>query len=170
MGRGSPDGGQDRARRLPRDIIVRLADFRPHYEALLLALEQTGLEQFQTAARLRRPAELNQHVYPIERSFELLCNYVSELNELGLRETGIEPGDDRRTNLRLLAREKVISGEQERKLWAALSARNELAHEYPDVRAAGIYQAARDLVAEAPVYMRDYVAWMRRLGFGDQSS
>lgn len=155
------------ARVLPREIAVRLADFRPHYEALITALEQTTREQFQAAARLRGPTELNRHVYPIERSFEILCNYVAELNELGLREAGIEPGADRRTNLRLLAREKVISGERSRKLWAVLSARNELAHEYPDVRAAGIYHAARDLVSEAPVYMRDYVAWMRQIGFGE---
>lgn len=62
----------------------------------------------------------------------------------------------------------MISGERSRRLWGALSARNELVHEYPDVRAPGIYQAAQDLVAEAPVYMRDYVAWMRRIGFGEE--
>lgn len=154
------------ARALPREIAVRLAGFRPHYEALIAALEQTTPEQFQAAARLRGPAELNRHVYPIERGFEIVCNYVAELNEFGLRAAGIEPGDDRRTSLRLLAREKVISGARSRKLWAALSARNELAHEYPDVRAAGVYQAARDLVTEAPAYLRDYVAWMRLIGFG----
>ena len=156
------------ARELPRDIAVRLADFRPHYEALISALEQTTLEEFSRAARLREPAELNRHVYPIERGFEILCNYVAELNELGLREAGIDPGGDRPTNLRLLAREQVIPGERSRRLWAALSARNELAHEYPDVRAAGIYQAARELVADAPAYLRDYVAWMRRIGFGEE--
>lgn len=154
-------------RRLPREIALRLADLRPHYEALIAALEHTTSEDFQAAARSRRPGDLNQHVYPIERSFEILCNYVAELNELGLREAGLEPGD-RRTNLRLLAREKVISAQRSRRLWAALSARNELAHAYPDVRAAVTYDAARDLVAEAPPYVRDYVAWMRRVGFGPE--
>jgi uncharacterized protein YutE (UPF0331/DUF86 family) len=156
----------DRPKRLPREIAVRLKDFRPHYEALSVALLETTAEQFVAAANKRTPDELNRRVYPIERSFEILCNYVAELNELGLEAAGVTAGATRRANLRLLARDGVISLALERTLAAVLSARNDLAHEYPDVRATGIYGATEDLAAAAPDYAAAYVAWMRRLGFG----
>ncbi|MGH3093903.1 MAG: HepT-like ribonuclease domain-containing protein, partial [Gaiellaceae bacterium] len=84
---------------------------------------------------------------------------------LGLDEAGFAPGD-RPANLRLLVREKVISAARARKWRGILEARNELQHAYPDVRAAGVYEAASALVDDLPAYLRDYVAWMRRLGFG----
>ena len=167
MGRGKHRRGESQpaGRRLPRKIKIRLADVRRHYEALGLALEQTSLEEFRDAARLSDPAWIVRSVYPIERGFEILCNYATELNELGLSEAGMAPGD-RRKNLRLLESEGVIGSGRRRKLQAALDARNELQHEYPDVRAAGIYQAAQDLFVELPGYLADYVAWLRLLGFG----
>jgi uncharacterized protein YutE (UPF0331/DUF86 family) len=73
---------------------------------------------------------------------------------------------DRPTNLRLLEREKVLGSERVRRWRAILGTRNELQHEYPDVRAAGVYQAAVDLSDDFPAYIRAYVRWMRRLGFG----
>jgi hypothetical protein len=166
MGRGRPSGrSQPSARRLPRKIKVRLADVRRHYEALALALERTSLDDFASASDLADPELLVRSVYPIERGFEILSNYVAELNELALEEAGNEPGD-RPTNLRLLERNGVISSGRRRRLRAALDARNELQQEYPDVRAAGVYQDARGLVEELPGYLGDYVAWLRRLGFG----
>jgi len=160
----------ERSKKLPREIAVRLKDFRPHYEALTVALQQTTAEEFLAAANERTPDELNKRVYPIERSFEILCNYIAELNELGLQVAGVTPGATRRANLRLLAKESVISVALERTLAAVLSARNDLAHEYPDVRATGIYGAAEDLTVAAPEYAAAHVAWMRRLGFaGDVS-
>lgn len=150
---------------LPRPIALRIADVHRHYAALALALEQTSKDQFVEAARLSEGRELLQHVYPLERAFEILCNYVAELNELGLAEAGITPVD-RLTNLRLLDREGIISGQRAKRLRSVMGARNDLQHEYPDVRAAGTYQAAGDLLTELPGYLRAYVTWMRRLGFG----
>lgn len=168
MGGGNPSGGaRPNDPRLPRKIKVRLADLRRHYEALLLVLERTSLDEFVSAADLADPELLVRSVYPIERGFEILCNYVAELNELVLKEAGIEPGD-RPTSLRLVEREGVISSSRRRKLGAAFDARNRLQHEYPDVLAAGVYQAACDLVADLPGYAADYVAWLRRLGFGGE--
>lgn len=151
--------------RLPRPIALRVADIHRHYTALALILEQTSKDQFVEAARLSDARELLQHVYPLERAFEILCNYVAELNELGLTEAGITPGD-RSANLRLLDREGIISGQRAKRLRSVIEARNDLQHEYPDVRAAGIYEAAGDLFADLPGYLRAYVTWMRRLGFG----
>lgn len=150
---------------LPRKIAVRLADVRRHYEALAHFLELTSKEQFIGAARTADPEALGGQVYPLERAFEILCNYVSELNELGLEEAGLTAGD-RPTNLRLLGREKVLGSERTRRWRAILEARNELQHEYPDVRASGIYHAAIELADDFPAYIRAYVDWMRRLGFG----
>jgi uncharacterized protein YutE (UPF0331/DUF86 family) len=150
---------------LPRKIAVRLADLRRHYEALAHLLEQTSAEQFVRASRLDDSEALGRYVYPLERAFEILCNYVAELNELGLEAAGLTAGD-RSTNLRLLEREKVLGAERSRRWRAILEARNELQHEYPDIRAAGVYQAAVELADDLPRYMRDYVGWMRRLGFG----
>jgi uncharacterized protein YutE (UPF0331/DUF86 family) len=167
MARGGRSRGEETGavRLLPRPIKLRLADIRRHYEALAFVLEESSDEDFTRAARLGDPVELARHVYPLERAFEILCNYAAELNALGLQEAGIEP-EDRPANLRLLVREDVIDGRLARVLRGTLNARNELQHEYPDARAAGIYQAATDLAAELPGYLRCYVAWMRRLGFG----
>jgi uncharacterized protein YutE (UPF0331/DUF86 family) len=143
-----------------------LADVRRHYEALGHVLERTTQEEFVQASRLEDPERLTTQVYPLERAFEILCNYVAELNELGLDEAGLTPGD-RPANLRLLEREKVLGSARTRRWRGILEARNELQHEYPDIRAAGIYQAALDLAGDFPAYIRAYVAWMRRLGFGE---
>lgn len=164
MGRGRRPPEQP-GKPLPRKIAVRLADVRRHYEALVHLLEQTSEEQFIRASRLDDSEALARHVYPLERAFEILCNYVAELNELGLEEAGLTAGD-RPTNLRQLEREKVLGAARTRRWRAILEARNELQHEYPDIRAAGVYQAAVELADDLPRYMRDYVGWMRRLGFG----
>ena len=145
---------------------MRLADVRRHYEALGLVLERTSGQQFVRASRGADPEQLRSDVYPLERSFEILCNYVAELNELGLTEAGLAAGD-RPTNLRLLEREKVLGSERTRRWRGILEARNELQHDYPDVRATGIYESATELASDLPAYLRDYVAWMRRLGFGE---
>lgn len=144
---------------------MRLADVRRHYEALAYVLERTRENEFVRAVRLVDPEELTRHVYPLERAFEILCNYVAELNELGLAEAGLTAGD-RPTNLRLLEREQVIGPERARRWRGILEARNELQHEYPDIRAARIYRAVVELATDLPAYIRAYVAWMRQLGFG----
>jgi uncharacterized protein YutE (UPF0331/DUF86 family) len=138
---------------------------RRHYEALGLILERTSREQFVQAARMADPEQLSSRVYPLERAFEILCNYVAELNELGLAEAGVATGD-RPANLRLLRRENVLSADRARRWRGILEARNELQHEYPDIRALGIYEVALELARDFPAYIRDYVAWMQRLGFG----
>jgi uncharacterized protein YutE (UPF0331/DUF86 family) len=163
--RSRPGSQPEPARPLPRPIKVRLADVRRHYQALVHVLDATTEEQFVAAARLSDPVQLSSQVYPLERAFEILGNYVSELNELGLGEAGLTP-TDRPANLRLLEREGVIGAARARRWRGILEARNQLQHEYPDVRAAGMYEAATTLRDDLPAYLRDYVAWMRKLGFG----
>jgi hypothetical protein len=69
-----------------------------------------------------------------------------------------------------LERERVIGRERARRWRAILQIRNELRHEDPDVRAARVYAAAAGLARDLPSYLREYVAWMRRLGFGESES
>lgn len=108
-------------------------------------------------------------VYPLERAFEIVDNYVVELAALGLAECGIESLDAPR-NLARLRKEGAIGGMRCRNLARIHRVRNELAHEYPDVRAQAVYEAAQLLAGELPGFFRDYAAWMRRLGFGPPSA
>src|SRR3989442_15799259 len=140
--------------------IIRII-VHTYYEALAHVLERTTRERFVASSRLAAPEQLSTHVYPLERAFEILSNYVVELNELGLEEAGLTPGD-RSANLRLLGRNKVLRSERGRRWRGILEARNELQHEDPDIRAAGVYHAAVELAGDFPAYVRDYVAWMRR--------
>ncbi len=142
------------------------ATSRPHYEALVTALGDTPAAEFGNAARLRTPAALTQHVYPIERAFEIICNYVAELNDLGLRAAGVTPEGTQRGNLRQLVELGVMSQALGLELDRAVTARNELTHDYPDVRAARLYNAAEALSAAAPLYATAYATWLRALGFG----
>jgi uncharacterized protein YutE (UPF0331/DUF86 family) len=141
---------------------------RRHYEALALILERTPEDRFVEARRTGDPEALGRDVYPLERAFEILSNYVAELNELGLERSGATAGD-RAGNLRLMERDGVIGRERARRWRAILQMRNELQHEYPDVRSARVYGASVDLVRDLPGYLRAYVDWMRRLGFGENS-
>lgn len=157
------------ARSLPRDIRVRLADAHSHYRALVLALDQIARADYESALRTREAGALTRNAYPLERPFEILDNYVIELARLGLDLAGRDSTGSALSILRRLSAEDVISETRREKLADVHDRRNELQHEYPDARAAEIYDAARVLVAELPGFFRDYAAWMRGLGFGERS-
>jgi uncharacterized protein YutE (UPF0331/DUF86 family) len=153
---------------LPRDIRVRLADARSHYRALVFALEQISAADYERALRTREAEALTQHAYPLERPFEILDNYVAELARAGLDLAGKDSTGAASAILERLQGEGVISDARRTKLRDVHDRRNELQHEYPDARAALVYEAATTLVAELPGFFRDYGAWMRALGFGEQ--
>jgi len=152
---------------LPREIRVRLADARSHYRALVLALEQISAADYEQALRTREAAALTQHAYPLERPFEILDNYVVELVRAGLDLAGKESTGTASAILKRLHGEGVISGARRTKLRDVHDRRNELQHEYPDARAALVYDAATVLVAELPGFFRDYARWIRELGFSE---
>lgn len=154
-------------RRLPREIRVRLADAGSHYRALALALERISSTEYEQALATREAEALTSHAYPIERPFEILDNYVGELARLGLDAAGKDSTGTAPTILKRLHAEGVISEARRKKLRDVHDRRNELQHEYPDARAALVYEDAQTLVAELPGFFRDYAKWMRELGFGE---
>jgi len=156
------------ARRLPPEIRVRFADARSHYRALVLALERTSATDYEHALKTREAEALTQHAYPLERPFEILDNYVVELARAGLGLAGKDSAGAASAVLTRLQAEGVISEARRKKLRDVNDRRNELQHEYPDARSALVYEAATILVAELPGFFRDYGAWMRELGFGEQ--
>jgi uncharacterized protein YutE (UPF0331/DUF86 family) len=153
---------------LPRAVRVRLADLESHYRALALALEQTSPTAYQEALTVREAERLVQHVYPIERPFEILSNYLVELARHGLDLAGKDSTGTASAVLDQLRAQGVISETRRAKLADVQHRRNELQHEYPDVRAAQTYDAASMVVAELPGFLRDYSAWLRSLGFGEE--
>lgn len=157
MSEGSP---------LPTPIKTRLAATRKHALALKTLLEGTTQEAFVAAARDGSPAALVTHVYPLERAFEILVNFVVELAGLGLQVAGIVPEGSGAKVLEQLEKERVISKSRRTRLAAIYQARNEMQHAYPDVVAQSTYEAARSLLAELGGFFGDYARWLRQHGHG----
>ena len=168
MGRNPAGRGPGTPRPLPREIRVRVADARSHYQALALALERISGEDYGQALRTRDAERLAAHAYPIERPFEILTNYVIELAHMGLELAGKDSTGTASVILERLRAEGVTSEQRRVTLKHIHDQRNELQHEYPDARAALIYDAAASLVGELPGFFQEYAAWMRKLGFGKQ--
>ena len=168
MGRNPVGREPGTPRPLPRKIRVRLADTRSHYQALALALERISGEDYGQALATRDAERLAVHAYPIERPLEILTNYVIELARMGLELAGKDSTGTAPVILERLRAEGVIGEQRRATLKSIHDQRNELQHEYPDARAALVYDAAVGLVDELPGFFRDYAAWMRHLGFAKQ--
>jgi uncharacterized protein YutE (UPF0331/DUF86 family) len=152
----------------PRAIRTRLADVPRHYKALGFALEQFGgEEEYVAAATSTDPRELAR-TYAVERPFELLENYVIELAHRGLVETGAIGADESTTgreDLRSLADRGVITKTLQTRLGELHELRNQLVHEYPDVKAHRLYAAATALLPLVREFMSRYLVWLADLGF-----
>lgn len=101
---------------------------------------------------------LTRDVYPLERAFELLNNYVGELVATAVVHAGREAGSALQ-NLRCLAELGGVAKSRAERLGAVHQARNQLQHQYPDVRAPLILEAAETLVTELRPFLRDYARW-----------
>jgi uncharacterized protein YutE (UPF0331/DUF86 family) len=145
---------------------TRLAATQKHALALKTLLEQTTKEEFVAAAREGSPDALVRHVYPLERVFEILVNFVVELAELGLQAAEIVPDGSSAKVLEQLEKESVISRSRRARLAAIYRARNEMQHAYPDVVAQSTYDAAQSLLAELGGFFADCARWLRKLGYG----
>jgi uncharacterized protein YutE (UPF0331/DUF86 family) len=159
---------------LPKEITAILADLPRHYIVLRYALETLGEdfspERFATAWGSPDPAEVSR-VYAVEHGFELLTNYIGRLTVDGLRLTGERRPDESANlprDLRRLRDAGVIPEARCERLIRFVAIRNELQHEYPWVKAAATYAAAVELVDELPRFLRDYGAWLRKLGYGER--
>jgi uncharacterized protein YutE (UPF0331/DUF86 family) len=152
----------------PRAIRARLTDVPRHYKALGYALEQfASEEEYIAAATSKDPRELAR-AYAVERPFELLENYVVELAHRGLVETGTIGAEDStsgRENLRSLAELGVITKSLRDRLVRLHDLRNQLVHEYPDVKAHRLYNAAIAFLPLVHEFMARYLTWLADLGF-----
>ena len=152
----------------PRAIRTRLADVPRHYKALGYALEQFESEEdYVAAATSTDPRELAR-AYAVERPFELLENYVIELAHGGLVETGAIAAEDStsgREDLRSLADRNVITKTLRDRLVELHDLRNQLVHEYPDVKAHRLYNAAVALLPVVREFLARYLTWLADLGF-----
>jgi uncharacterized protein YutE (UPF0331/DUF86 family) len=152
----------------PRPIRTRLADVPRHYKALGYALEQFESEDaYVAAATSTDPKELAR-VYAVERPFELLENYVIELAHRGLVEAGAIAAADSTTgreDLRSLAASGVLTTTLGDRLMELHDLRNQLVHDYPDVKAHRLYAAATALLPLVREFMARYLTWLADLGF-----
>jgi uncharacterized protein YutE (UPF0331/DUF86 family) len=134
--------------------------------ALKALLERTTREDFVAAAREGSVDALVTKVYPLERAFEILVNFVVELAELGLQLADVVPDGSSAKVLEQLERQGVISKSRRVRLVAIYRARSELQHAYPDVVAPSTYDAAQSLLGELGGFFGDYGRLLRELGYG----
>jgi uncharacterized protein YutE (UPF0331/DUF86 family) len=151
---------------LPTPIKTRLAETRKHALALKALLEGTTKEEFVAAVAEGSADALLSKVYPLERAFEILVNFVVELAELGLQLAEIVPDGSSAKVLKQLESEGVLSKSRRERLAAIYRARSEMQHAYPDVGAHSTYDAARSLLDELGGFFTDYARWLRELGYG----
>jgi uncharacterized protein YutE (UPF0331/DUF86 family) len=153
---------------LPRKIKVRVADMPRHYETLRYAADAFGddfpLEAYEIAARSPDPAELTK-VYAVDHGFELLVNSIAQLVRETLEQRGFrEPDDpqDAPADLRAFRDAGAITKTQCERMIDLCRLRNDLEHEYPDVRASSVHTGVKVLLAEIGPFMKCYGAWLKR--------
>src|SRR6266540_774311 len=103
------------------------------------------------------------------RGEERLDNDIAVLAQLGLEEMGLPTGDAP-FNLRRLESEGVIGKDLRRKIADIHRVRNDAQHDYPDVRAKVIYQAAEQLTTESRRFLTAYLRWLQAKGYGKSAS
>lgn len=166
-GRGDDTDGQAELRPSPPlQIRTRLADTPRHYKALGYALGTfADRAAYIAAATSADPVEL-AHAYTVERPFELLENYIIELAHAGLEAAKVAADETGgRQALRALATQEVISNSLRDRLIEIHDLRNRLTHDYPDVKAETLYEAACALQPLVQEFMRRYLKWLDALGF-----
>jgi uncharacterized protein YutE (UPF0331/DUF86 family) len=151
---------------LPTPIKTRLAESRKHALALKALLEATPKEAFVEAVAEGSVDALVTKVYPLERAFEILVNFVVELAGLGLQLAELVPEGSSARVLEQLEAEGVVSKSRRDRLVAIYRVRNEMQHAYPDVAVQATYDAARSLLDELGGFFNDYARWLRKLGYG----
>ena len=156
-----------RPARLPRQLTDRLRDLRLHRDTLLYAMNAIGdgfpLDRFAAAAISNDPAERTK-VLAVERGFEILMNYLTELTVAGLVAAGYRnPADEVSAprEFRHFRDEGGISDEHCKRLIALHRTRNDLQHEYPTMQAYTLHSAVNELFVEFSAFMRSYPSWLR---------
>jgi predicted nucleotidyltransferase/uncharacterized protein YutE (UPF0331/DUF86 family) len=158
---------RDDLMRLPIDVRARLRDMPRHLRALQSILAGTDEDRYSNAARSTDADALTREVYPLERAFEIVSNYVVELAKSAVELLGVE-SQDAVQNLRRLGSEGAISRSRTEQLVDVHRMRNNLTHQYPDVRARLVFEAAEILEREVGPFLRSLTPWyIERLAAAD---
>ena len=150
--------------RIPVPIAQRISGLVTDYRTLQLILAEVSDVDYREALASRDPERLKNVVYPLERAFEIANNYVVELVAFGLEELGQRPIDGP-TDLQTFRDEGVLPQRLTDQLVRIHRARNDLTHDYPDVRAAAIYEACRAQIKAIPAFLRAYAKWLKSRGY-----
>jgi uncharacterized protein YutE (UPF0331/DUF86 family) len=154
--------------RIPVPIAQRISGLVTDYRTLQLILAEVSEVDYREALASRDPERLKNVVYPLERAFEIANNYVVELVALGLEELG-QTSIDGATDLQAYRAQGVLSQRMTDQLAQIHRARNDLTHDYPDVRAATIYEACRAQIKVIPAFLRGYAKWLTSRGYAARS-
>lgn len=124
-------------------------------QSLLASIDRDG---YASAARSDQTEVLIRDVYPLERAFEILSNYTAELAKSAIAFLGQDPRDAVQ-NLRSLADERAVTRSRAERLIGVHRTRNNLVHQYPDMRARMLFEAAEILERELGPFLRDLTSW-----------
>jgi hypothetical protein len=156
-----------RTPRLPRQITDRLRDLTLHRDTLLYAMGEFGddfsRERFVAAATSNDPAA-RAKVLAVERGFEILMNYLTELTVAGLEAAGYRnPGAEvvAPREFRLLRSKGGISTELCQRLIQLNRTSNDIQHAYPTMQARIVHGAVIELRTQFAAFMRTYPRWLR---------
>lgn len=149
---------------LPLAMQQRLAALPTALRTLDLLLQEISLDEYRAGLGSKDERTLIEKVYPLERAFEVVSNYVVELARLALDELGVDPVDGVR-DLEALATHGVIGKTLAAELVAVHRARNELTRAYPELGGKLLYEAATATAKHARAFAAGYFTWIKARGY-----
>ena len=158
----------DRVALLEVSIKERLLDAQRHLKALEHSAAEFGgdfdLVAFDEAWRSSDPEELKR-AYAIQAGYENVINacvkIAQELCQLeGWSDAGVKPSSIEA--LKLLQEHGVITGKTRAALKNAQERRSDIQHNYVNVAAREIQEAAQQVIEHAPVLLQDVAAQLRQ--------
>jgi uncharacterized protein YutE (UPF0331/DUF86 family) len=159
---------RDRATLLETSIKRRLSDAQRHLTALENAAAEFGddfdLDAFERAWLSEAPDDLKR-AYAVQAGYENVINaciaIAQELAELkGWSDRGMQPTSVQA--LKLLHENGVIAAATRSALKEAQERRSDVQHDYVNVAARDIHAATQKVLEQAPVFLQDVAAIVRK--------
>ena len=156
------------AAQLRGEILVHLEEF--DYQLLLLekAMEQFGenfdLREFKRAFEKQAGISASHQVQAVERSFSRVQNFIAQLAESGSMLAQLKlpksHGGDAARAFEALREAKIIEASICNQLKRGQAMRSEIEHEYVQVKAGRVHEAAKLVAAIAPEFISRYKTWI----------
>ena len=158
----------DRTARLEISLKERLADAQRHLKTLEHAAGEFGsdfdLVAFEEAWRSSDPEQLAQ-AYAIQAGYENVINACVRIaQELCQLEGWSSPGEEPSSieALKLLQEHGLISAKTRDALKSAQERRSDVQHDYVNVAARDIHEAARHVIEHAPLLLQEVAGQLRQ--------